>query len=289
MRFIMRRFAPLAVFLLASCAWFFAPTSLDGLAEAQIRASCHFAFACCSAPEREAFDQNDFKDEGTCVDESLQSQNTENTTLARAKAVVAAGKGTFDDKRAAECEQPVIDAENKCDAATVLGGKPIADGLCSFDADRGYVKGTVADGQKCNDDIECADYGTCDRSGTDPNTVTTAGKCKAAKANGDVCIDPNTQEQFDCQPGLSCATDPQTGKSTCQPIALEAAGQPCFSGAECKDGFCIKKQVLQCEFSGNPCTKDADCTDFPGEKCQPQDSSVCSKTGPTVDVCKGGQ
>ena len=63
----------------------------------------------------------------------------------------------------------------------------------------------------------------------------------------------------------------------------------CFSGAECKDGFCIKKQVLQCEFSGNPCTKDADCTDFPGEKCQPQDSSVCSKTGPTVDVCKGGQ
>lgn len=39
----------------AAGCWFFAPTGLDGMAEAMIRAQCHFAFACCTAPERNAF------------------------------------------------------------------------------------------------------------------------------------------------------------------------------------------------------------------------------------------
>ncbi|HEY4220145.1 MAG TPA: hypothetical protein VGO62_02360, partial [Myxococcota bacterium] len=122
-----RLFALASVSLAMASCYVFEPTSLDGFAEASIRAQCHFAFACCTPAERASVEGgSESRDEGTCVDESLRQGSEVNAVVARAKAVVSANKGTFDQKRADECEKGVLDAENNCDAQAVLAPGRIA-------------------------------------------------------------------------------------------------------------------------------------------------------------------
>ena len=277
-----------AVALASAGCWFFSPTSLDGLAEASLRAQCHFAFACCTAPERAEFtSQASFKDEGTCVSESLDTGSGSNNVVDRAKAVIAANHGTFDQKRADACVKPLIDAQTNCDSKADLGGKPIGDATCGADAARGFVVGNVKDGGKCNDDIECADFGTCDRSDADPNTVTTEGKCKASRKEGEECIDQANNQFFNCVPGTSCQAD-QAGKFTCQKDKLLDNGAQCNDGSECTSGFCTEGEVKECTFSGDACTADADCADAAfGETCDSVNTTTCTADGPKVDVCNG--
>ena len=80
-----RRFAPLTVALavMPSC-YLFCPYNADQFVETQIRAECHFWFACCTAGEHDiailggalngrAFpDLSQFRDEGHCVEERLE-------------------------------------------------------------------------------------------------------------------------------------------------------------------------------------------------------------------------
>jgi hypothetical protein len=273
-----RSFALTALLFLA-CA---SPTSLDGVVEASVRAQCHFAFACCTAPERATFlSSSDFRDEGTCVSESLEQGSELDNIVARAKAVVAKKKGAFDEARAQECLQPVFDAQNSCDADVVFGGGFVGDGRCDDDAARGFVTGNVKDGGACDDDIECADFGTCDTSGGDAGVVTTKGKCRAAKGEGEDCSGAGDR----CTPGTACAAA-DSGGSTCQTPELADDGERCASGTDCKGKFCVPKTVRFCDFSQTACDVDADCADF-GETCVESRDLVCASESAKVEACDG--
>ena len=272
--------AVLPVVVAGGC-YVFAPTSLDGFFEASIRARCHFVFDCCSAGERTQFFQNAFNDEGSCVSQQLESQSGTAAIAERARAVVAANKGDFNAKRAEECVKPGLDAENNCDADTVLSGKPVADGLCGADAERGFVEGKTKDGDDCDDDIECADFGVCDRSNNDVTIVSIKGSCVAALKEGKSCFDAATGTQRSCVPGLDCKFDGNSG--TCQKIVLKDDGASCVQGGECKNGFCSPREIKKC-FDDTPCTVDADCGAF--QTCNAQPASVCSGDAPKIEICQ---
>ena len=66
----------------------------DGLGDTRIRAACHFAFACCSPTERSLFDPVDFKDEGTCVDETERQGSILFALAQQAQDALARTTGT---------------------------------------------------------------------------------------------------------------------------------------------------------------------------------------------------
>lgn len=233
----------------AAGCWFFGPTSLDGMGEANIRAQCHFAFACCTAPERSAYyGLGAYRDEATCVEVTLEDGNYSHLLAARAKAVVGAGNGEFDGQRADECTRPMLDALNSCDADAVLGGANVLDPLCGADAGRMFVVGKLADGEDCTDDLECAGYGTCVVEDPPENTITIAGQCRASRAEGEVCFDPTATEPeyFNCVPGTSCVSGDPGESSTCQTSAGADNGEPCFNHFECDSAYC-DQAALVCE------------------------------------------
>lgn len=278
--------AALALTPLSSC-WCITPTGLDGVVEAFIRADCHFAFVCCTAPERAQFFTRSFRDEGACVAESLEEGNGGNVVTDRAKVVIAAGKGTFDQERADECLKPRLDALNSCDSEAILGGGLPGDPVCAAEQARGFVVGNVEDGDDCNDDIECADFGVCDRSGNDDDTITTAGECKAARAEGEECID-NDGNVFACFPGTFCINDGQ-GNFTCEQVELLADGEDCFDDAQCESNFCEERSTFTCVISGEPCTEatqEADCPAL-GDFCGEDEEQVCAANDVSVEVCDG--
>jgi hypothetical protein len=285
----MRRLLAVALFSTAlfgsSCIWFFAPTSLDGFVEALIRADCHFAFACCTPPERASFFPLNFKDEGACVEESLEQGNGANSVVDRAKAVVAAGKGEFQQDRADECLKPLLDAKNKCDSQAVLAPEP-QDPVCAAEAARGFVQGNVEDGDDCDDDIECADFGFCDRvTDAEEDTLTTKGKCVAAKPQGEECIDDEGNVSF-CFPGTQCTPD-ANGNFTCEEPELLDNGEECDFDAQCESGVCEDIESGECSIDQAPCVEDTDCP-TPGDFCFPNFESRCADLGDVnVEVCDG--
>lgn len=277
--------------LLAASApgcWFVSPTGLDGAVEALTRADCHFAFACCAPAERQSFFPRNFRDEGTCAAESLEEGNGANVVVDRAKAVIAAGNGAFEQDRADKCLKPVLDALNTCDADVVLGSGATDDPLCTAEQARGFVKGNLDDGDKCNDDIECADFGVCDRSGNDADVVTTEGECRAAKEEGDDCLDPDGGF-FACFPGTFC-TPNAGGDFTCEQLDLKGDGDPCDVDGECESGSCSgEAEVFGCFFTGDPCTVATEVVDCatPGDSCESTLDSVCASNDVSVEVCDG--
>lgn len=280
---------PLLAFALAlplstSSCWLFTPTGLDGFLEAFIRADCKFAFTCCSPPEREQFFPRSFRDEGTCVQESLEEGSGGNVVVDRAKAVIAAGKGEFNQARADECLKPLLDDRNSCDSQAVLTGG--ADVKCAAEQGRGFVVGNVEDGDDCNDDIECADFGVCDRSGNEDDVVTTAGECKAAVDEGGDCGDGET-----CFPGLTCTGNADFTEFTCEQAELLGDGDACFDDAQCESGFCDEQDVFTCFFTGDPCTEATeadDCDVNIGDSCEADVAEVCvAADNLSVEVCDG--
>lgn len=276
----------LVVPVLASGCWFFAPTGLDGVAEAQIRASCHFAFACCTAEERFEFSlRASSKDEGSCVQENLEEGSGTFNLVDRAKAVVNAGKGTYNQERADECLKPLLDALNNCDAEAVFAAS--RDPECEAEQQRGFVEGNVDDGDDCSDSIECVDFGLCRPDpDADPNTITTAGKCVVPAKEGEKCFDASTSEVTPCSPGTQC--DFSGPEPVCKESELLADGEECFDDVECKGGFCTTESVQSCSFGGEPCAVDTDCpNNAVGETCERDEREVCSSDGPKVEICDG--
>lgn len=270
--------------LFAGC-WFLSPTSLDGVAEAEIRASCHFAFSCCTPAERGTFFGLAFRDEGACVAEGLEQSSSQNLLADRAKAVVAAGKGTFNQARADECRKPALEAMNSCDAQTVIGGVA-PDPKCDGEATRGFVEGNVDDGDDCNDDIECADFGFCDRvTDADEDTITTAGSCVAARDEGDKCFDDG--EAFACFPGLACTPNDGGTEFTCKEPELLDDGDDCDDDSQCASGFCVEDETRTCSFSDLPCQDDTDCDEDNFEFCESTFSGACGDNDVEVEICDG--
>lgn len=275
--------------LASSGCWFFSPTGLDGTVEALTRADCHFAFACCTPPERQSFFARNFRDEGTCVSESLEQGSGGNVVVDRAKAVIAAGNGEFQQERADECLKPTLDALNNCDADAVLGAGAANDPVCAAEQARGFVAGSIDDGDGCNDDIECADFGVCDRSDNDPDVVTTEGECRAAKPEGEDCLNPDGGF-FACFPGTFCTPD-ANGDFTCEEFELKGDGEACDVDSECESGSCDGgEEVFACFFDGAPCTEATeaiDCDVAIGDSCEATFSSVCAANDLSVEVCDG--
>jgi hypothetical protein len=276
--------ASIVPFMTSSC-WLFAPTGLDGFVEAFIRADCKFAFSCCTAPERAQFFPRAFRDEGTCIEESIEEGSGGNVVVDRAKAVIAAGKGEFDQARADECLKPLLDARNNCDAEAVITGAGL-DARCAAEQGRGFVVGNVDDGDDCNDDIECKDFGVCDRSDNDADTITTAGECKAAVDDGGDCSDGQA-----CFPGLVCTGNADFTEFTCEEPELLDDGEDCFADEQCDSGFCEERTVFRCNFTGEPCTEATeadDCDTTIGDSCEEDFEDVCGGgDNVSVEVCDG--
>jgi hypothetical protein len=282
MRFLRIALIALLVPVSTSSCWLFAPTGLDGFVEAFLRAECNFAFNCCTPPERAQFFSSNFRDEGTCVSEGLEEGDAGNIVVARAKAVIAAGKGEFDQARADECLKPLLDQRNNCDAEAVLLGAG-ADARCAAEQNRGFVVGNVDDGDDCNDDIECADFGFCDRSDNEDDVVTTAGECRASVEEGGDC----SENPF-CFPGLACVPNDDFTEFTCEEQELLDNGDECNVNAQCESNFCEESERFLCSSNDAPCTPETALDDCPiGDFCFEDFSSVCADSDVSVEVCDG--
>jgi hypothetical protein len=272
--------------LSTSSCWLFTPTGLDGFVEAFIRADCKFAYSCCTAPERQQFFTRNFRDEGACIQESLEEGSGANIVVDRAKAVIAAGKGEFNQERATECLTPLLEDRNSCNAEAVLGGGAL-DVVCAAEQARGFVVGNVEDGDDCNDDIECADFGVCDRSDNEADVITTAGECKAARPEGEECIDDDGNV-FACFPGTACVGDAD-GNFTCEEQELLDNGEDCFVASQCESNFCEQRSEFRCGISDAPCTVETvavDCPDL-GDFCFEDTASVCADSDVSFEACDG--
>lgn len=262
---------------LVGCTNTFFPLASDQLFETQLRANCSYAFNCCEAVERSSFGFSSAPDEGTCVEEGLETGGQLSLLGQRAKAAIDAGKATYDGELAERCMRPFLDAAQQCDPnLRSLDSSP----ECEAGISRAFAVGTVKDGGDCTDFIECADEGACIVE-NEENTITIAGKCRAAAGEGDDCSERN------CQTGLECNFEGDTAK--CTKIVLLDNGASCFDDSECKSGACVDGgEVGSCFDTGAACSEDADCDVDSGDFCSFNETSVCGDAVEVEsDVCNG--
>lgn len=262
---------------LVGCTNTFFPLASDQLFETQLRASCSYAFNCCEAVERGSFGFSSSPDEATCVEEGLETGGQLSLLGQRAKAAIDAGKATYDGELAERCMRPFLDAAQQCDPnLRDLDSTP----ECSFGFSRAFAFGTVKDGGDCTDDIECADEGNCVVE-SEENTLTVAGKCKAAGGEGDDCNERN------CQTGLECTFEGDA--ATCTKIVLLEDGESCFDGSQCASGGCIESDENgRCFETGASCSVDTECDVANGDFCDFGGDTVCGDpVEVTSDVCNG--
>ncbi len=132
---IVRRFGPIAVALAAMPACnLICPYNADQFFETQIRAECHFFFACCTAGEVDILvdagrfpNLSNFRDEATCVQERLEEGGGINFIGRAIVQAEQAGRFRFDYATAQLCLEGNINAMNNCDADRVIGDAAIND------------------------------------------------------------------------------------------------------------------------------------------------------------------
>lgn len=236
------RLAPVAVALatLPACNMIF-PYAPDQLFETQVRAECHFVFACCTAGEADVLatgptgaafaDLRRFRDEGTCVQERLEEGSLSNELFRAISQAESAGRFTYDANAAKVCGEPLINALNTCDADFVLGDKrplePAAE--CDVEGPEGgdgtaSIPGTgkVKNDQECFYDFECAvENSRCLPANAydEPDTCTTDDDCRNDETctEGFCIVDPEAIVITDpkiCVPplpeGEDCSQNPDT-------------------------------------------------------------------------------
>jgi hypothetical protein len=244
MQFSLARLLPHAVLgaaalALTSCN-FFLPYAPDQVCETLIRAQCHFAFDCCNASERNDFqaDLAKYRTEDDCVQDQLLQGDAVCGLGDVVNASVAAGRFEYDGAAAQKCLQPQIDALNQCDAATILGGKPIVRDASCDNGTQGT--GKVKAGDACFETYECADKGGACRKAPDPTDgtpapVTSSGTCIPPVAPGADCSKDGL-----CTPGFSCQGN-DNGTVSCRAVPTvtpQDNGASCSNDNECKSGFC---------------------------------------------------
>lgn len=154
-------------------------------------------------------------------------------------------------------------------------------------------EGTIASGEPCTLDLECAGHGQCLVDGTCP------GVCGAAGKLGEPCSSYNA-----CERGLDCGGDPNA--QTCRATAKlgESCGDDvaCSGYAACLEGKCTSRESLghsdqggPCEvLSGPGCKPGLVCTtalegDVVVGRCQPKVASGAACTFSTPDACPEGE
>ncbi len=309
----LRRFLPTGVVLaLIPGCYLMCPYNADQFVETQIRAECHFWFACCPAGEHALAaaagfpNLGNFRDEGACVTERLEEGGFFNDLALAISQAEQGGRFKFDAATFQTCAQPRIDALNACDADFILGdGAPIV-----VPAECQGVSGTglVPDGGDCFFAFECAEKGSdClpanvldkdeDRAkeAEDPDQVliTRPTICIKPLADGDDCsIDPErTLSPTTCEPGLICFTD-SDGDQECQ--APHGKGDDCNFASDCDVGlFCdlgeAPPECAELKQEGDDCIADAEC-DI-GLQCDlADDNPECIALLPVeVEICNGVQ
>ncbi|HTM46514.1 MAG TPA: hypothetical protein VL137_16255 [Polyangiaceae bacterium] len=159
--------------------------------------------------------------------------------LPRIQAAIDAGKAEYHSDKIAACLNDL--SARSCD--TLLQRDP-ASCLAAVD-------GTVAIGDNCQSNVECAGRAYCDFTQTCP------GKCKALELAGGACVNDDQ-----CAPGLNCNT---TTKHCTQPAAQN---EDCGAGgADCATGLlCVGAM-----------------TNTPG-KCQPYAGLFAAQAGESCDL-----
>jgi len=271
----------LAAVIGGGCLSLVFPYSPEHLFETRVRADCAFAFRCCQPSERGVTGLQSFRDEDSCVKESLETGGAAANLGLRAQEVVAAGNGEFDDELAVQCTKPGIDARYSCDAEAVLAAGA-TDPDCLAGAARAFVIGKVDDGDVCTDDLECEDEGDCVRDNP-AGEVTLEGRCRSRADKGEDC-----SERVCKNAAFACLPDDNDGTLRCADPVLLDDGEPCGGDADCVSGFCVTDESRACAFTGDACASDDDCSAIPGQPCTISTTDVCKASGPRVDVCENG-
>jgi hypothetical protein len=238
----MRRLILVPAFVLSNCNIIF-PYQPDQLCKTQIRAVCHYAFACCNAAEREVIggffglgvDVSQFRNETECLEESFERNGACGNAYVVADAV-AGKRFQYDQVLAEKCTKPTIDALNSCSTQVLLDltlDGPDKD--CKDVQGFAFGKGLVKDKDPCFAAFECAeDDSICDIDDDDPfdneTTVTAVGECQAPLKEGDDCVD-DEDPQFNgfCEKGTFC----DFVDEECKQIEVGDKGDPCFQDIEC--------------------------------------------------------
>ena len=259
-----RRFAPLTVALavMPSC-YLFCPYNADQFVETQIRAECHFWFACCTAGEHalaasrrpDLADMDRFKDEGACIQERLEEGSGANEALRAVIQAEQAGRFKFDAAQFQICQQPLIDAFNTCNADFIIGDAAPLE--TAPECEQAPGAGLVPDGGDCFFGFECIAPGSdclspavfekIDDTPEEPDEVLISQPkvCIAPLKEGDDCkTDPDFPlTPTTCEPGIICFTD-SDGDQTCE--APHQDGDDCNFDGDCDVG-------LYCDFNdGSP-------------------------------------
>ncbi|OGQ09199.1 MAG: hypothetical protein A2138_22185 [Deltaproteobacteria bacterium RBG_16_71_12] len=281
--------------LLTSCNALFGYAP-DQICETIIRAQCHFAFACCSAAERNAFATGlaGYRNEGNCVQQLLDDSGVCGNERVVHESVNQ-GRFSYDAALAERCLKPAIDAANSCDADALLGGG-LSDEATECVNVNGFAFGVglVAAGDPCFNSFECVDPGAvCELPQDDPDDnqvlVTRVGDCRAPANVGGDCS-PDGSDGL-CEPGSFC-----NAADVCEQVPpLSANGTGCNSDNDCASDFCddvTDPVVPVCgdRFAdGAACNSDNDCL---SDICEPDDAGndVCqSPPELIVEACNGLQ
>jgi len=259
----LRRFAPIAMALAAMPACnLMCPYNADQVFETQVRAECHFYFACCTVGEHDIVeavatgrftDLSRFRDEGHCVQERLEEGSEANEIFRAIVQAEQAGRFQYDAAQAQKCGEGLITAMNNCDADFVLGDKgPLeAPTECRIDPEAAGGDGTaiipgtgkVKTDDPCFFDFECAI----------PNSRCLPRDFLASVDDFDTCVgDDDCRNGEICDGGL-CILDPEAITIHDDKVCV----QPFVETEDCSDDPDHPLLPEYCE-RGTRCLSDAD-------------------------------
>lgn len=189
--------------------------AFDDLEDNTVSAACDLAVLCGSMPDR-----------ATC----LASERTRQSLFATMRTDIASGLVVYDGLSARRCINGLA-ALGSC-SSTVLTIK-----FTQLQKDCNAVfKGTLAPGQTCFFDEECADQGTCTAGQCGSNTACCAGLCTAKPAQIPLGGDCG-MATGECVAGTSCAFN-ATGTSP-QLVCLKTVGpgEACSPATACQSPY----------------------------------------------------
>ena len=181
---------------------------------------------------------------------------------------VAAGTGTVDDAAVLACFNLLatiaVDDDAKADAC--FG--PAAEGFAEaygedFNATCGQLfTGTIAAGEACSTDIQCAEGNSC--LVADPFAFESCERtCRPILAVGEDCSGEN---RGDCDKGSFC------DGSVCVARQLTPTGSQCFDHTACASGRCFDFTCVEKSAFNGECLQEGDCQ-F-GQFCRPLPAST---------------
>jgi hypothetical protein len=190
---------------------------------------------------------------------------------------LAAGDATFDVDNGAACLTVIESMAAFGDTCVGADAQTFAEAFGdAFDASCGaLLVGTVAVGEPCVDDSQCADGNACLR---DDAFAGCARSCRAILGVNDSCVD----RRDDCQDDARC------DGTVCVSRNLTATGAQCFGHEECASGRCFDFVCAEKSVRGGECVAEGDCQ-F-GQYCRPLPPStgllgICEDFSAAADEC----